>query len=122
VSRGDLAKEKLENLTAEIRKQSGFEYFLLPPSEEEIRAAAKDGMIVVIIASHYNGNAIIVDQYQIRCLHIDHVDSDEIEQKLLEGHLGSRKILEWLWDAIMNPILKDLGFTEPLSNEKWPQV
>jgi CHAT domain-containing protein len=33
-----------------------------------------------------------------------------------------RTMLKWLWDAVVNPVLKELGFTETPDNEPWPHV
>jgi hypothetical protein len=43
----------------------GFDQFLLTPSEEELKAAAESGPIVVINASYYRFDAFIIDTRQI---------------------------------------------------------
>ena len=62
------AHTKLNKLVKGFRRQPGFEDFLDAPSEGEIRAAAKNGPIVVINISKYRCEAILVEQHQIRSL------------------------------------------------------
>ncbi|KAL9122176.1 MAG: hypothetical protein Q9187_001266 [Circinaria calcarea] len=119
--RYDAGKE-LDKLIFDIRKRPGFKDFLLPPSEKEMQAAARCGPIVVINVSEYRCDALLVEQHQIRSLALPHLNSKDIEKKTQRGRLGSREILEWLWDAIANPILDALGFTQPPSGESWPHV
>jgi CHAT domain-containing protein len=33
-----------------------------------------------------------------------------------------RTMLKWLWDAAVNPVLEELGFTETPDNEPWPHI
>jgi hypothetical protein len=44
-SRRSTAGHELDNLIVEIRKRLGFKNFLLPPSEEEMQAAARYGQL-----------------------------------------------------------------------------
>ncbi|RFN54539.1 putative tpr domain-containing protein [Fusarium flagelliforme] len=52
--------EMLESLIKEIRSLPGFDRFLLPPTEEDIKAAASHGPIVVLNASQYRCTALVV--------------------------------------------------------------
>jgi len=52
----------LDRLFIKIREQPGFERFLLPPSEDEYRAAATYGPIIVINVSEYRCDAILVER------------------------------------------------------------
>jgi septal ring factor EnvC (AmiA/AmiB activator) len=45
---------------AEIRNLRGFSRFLLPLSYEDLQAAARHGPVIILIASQYSCNAIIV--------------------------------------------------------------
>ncbi|KAG1841934.1 CHAT domain-containing protein [Suillus subalutaceus] len=47
-------------VVAEIRNLKGFSRFLLPPSYRELRAAARHGPVIILVASQYSCNAIIV--------------------------------------------------------------
>lgn len=123
------AGKEFDELVAKIRTLSGFEDFLLPPSETEIKAAARPGPIVVVNVSRYRCDALLVEQHQIRALPLTQLSFDEVEDKApksdLESQevLGSQEVLEWLWDMVTEPILEALGFTGPPPSENsWPHV
>ncbi|KAJ8062013.1 hypothetical protein OCU04_009795 [Sclerotinia nivalis] len=115
------ANKRLDEVIENIRQQSGFEKFLLPPSEEEMLFAARSGPIVVLNVSEYRCNAIIVEKHQIRLLNLPNLTKKEIEEKSIEI-LGTPKVLGWLWDVAVHPILEALGFTQPPSDGNWPHV
>ncbi|KAG1758648.1 CHAT domain-containing protein [Suillus occidentalis] len=63
----DLAATEYRRLTrqweaavAEIRNIQAFSRFLLPPSYEDLQAAARHGPVIILIASRYSCSAIIV--------------------------------------------------------------
>lgn len=114
--------QELDQLIADIREMPGFEDFLRPPSEDAMRDAARCGPIAIVNVSRFRCDAILVDQDQIRSVHLSRLTSDEIEQRALGGNLGSLEILEWLWDVIARPILDTLGFTGPPSSNDWPRI
>ncbi|XEU99252.1 hypothetical protein FSHL1_004539 [Fusarium sambucinum] len=62
------ADKKLDGLITRIRKQPGFEDYLLPPSETAMRAAAQKGPIVVINVSRFRCDAIIVKPDRLHLL------------------------------------------------------
>ncbi|KAM0148086.1 hypothetical protein ACHAPG_010202 [Botrytis cinerea] len=115
------ASKRLNEVIEEIRQQDGFRDFLLPPSKEEMVAAARLGSIVVINVSKYRCDAILVEKHQIRLLHLPDLSKKEIEEKSVEI-LGTPKVLEWLWDVAVHPILEALGFIQPPSDGNWPHV
>ncbi|KAG1728418.1 hypothetical protein EDB19DRAFT_2027971 [Suillus lakei] len=49
-----------EAVVAEICNLQGFSRFLLPPSYEDLQAAARHGPVIIFIASEYSCSAIIV--------------------------------------------------------------
>ncbi|KAG1753655.1 CHAT domain-containing protein [Suillus paluster] len=49
-----------EATVTEVRNLHGFSRFLLPPSYEDLQAAAHDGPVIILIASKYSCNALIV--------------------------------------------------------------
>ncbi|TGO15144.1 hypothetical protein BPAE_0591g00040 [Botrytis paeoniae] len=115
------ANKRLDQVIEQIRQQDGFEDFLLPPSKEEMLFAARFGSIVVINISEYRCDAILVEQHQIRSLNLPNLTKKEIEEKSVEI-LGTPKVLQWLWDVAVHPILEALGFTQPPSDGNWPHV
>jgi len=117
-----VAGQELDELIIKIRKQPGFEDFLLPPTKEEIQAAARSGPIIVINVSEYRCDALLVEQHQIRSLALPNLNSKEIKEKGRREGLKSLKVLAWLWDTVANPILDALEFTQPPSDDNWPHV
>ncbi|KAM0380172.1 hypothetical protein ACHAO7_012024 [Fusarium culmorum] len=73
------ADEKLDNLLARIRKEPGFEDYLLPPSEVAMKTAAKKGPIVVINVSRFRCDAIIVESDQLRLLPLPKLTLPDVE-------------------------------------------
>jgi hypothetical protein len=117
------ADRELDKLIIEIRKQPGFDDFLLAPSEDEMRLAAQKGPIVTINVSRYRCDAILIAQDKISSLHLPNLTSEEIEEKAkTTDDLGSPIILEWLWDAIMHPVLESLGLDRSPSGNNWPHI
>ncbi|KAG2339280.1 hypothetical protein BDR05DRAFT_992138 [Suillus weaverae] len=53
-------QEQWEAAVAEIRNIQGFSRFLLPPSYEDLQAAARHGPVIILIASQYSCSAIVV--------------------------------------------------------------
>ncbi|KAH8663217.1 CHAT domain-containing protein [Ilyonectria robusta] len=86
------ADQKFTELIAKIRAQPGFESFFLPPTADELMAAANQGPIVVVNLSSYRSS------------------------------FDMESLLEWLWDAICRPCLDALGFKDPPSDDNWPRV
>jgi tetratricopeptide (TPR) repeat protein len=123
VSRRYEAGKEFDELLNRIRKLTGFENFLLPPSETEIKAAALCGPIVVINVSKFRCDALLVQPHQIQVLPLTQLSIEEVESRTKRGDLGNYEILEWLWDKVTKPILDALGFTQPPSSDQsWPHV
>ncbi len=122
VSRRYEASKEVEQLIAEIRKQPGSEDFLLAPGEGEVRAAARNGPIVVVNVSEHRCDAILVERHQTRSLALPRLTNEETKEKAQRDNLGSPYILEWLWEAVASPILDALGFTQPPIDDNWPHI
>ena len=117
-----VAGDKLDKLVGEIRATPGFEDFLLAPTECAVQGAARYGPIVVVNVSALRCDALLIEQHRIRSLALPHLKSHEIEEKARQHNLDSPRVLEWLWDVIANPILTEIGFTQPPSGDDWPRV
>ncbi|KAI3322317.1 CHAT domain-containing protein [Xylariaceae sp. AK1471] len=115
------AGESLDELLLEIRKHVGFETYLDVPSEEDMRAAARDGPIVVLNVSDYRCDAILIEKHQIRSQTMNQLDRKQIKA-MSQRNPESPEILEWLWNSIANPILDALGFSQPVSGDIWPRL
>ncbi|KAL5319062.1 hypothetical protein ACEPPN_014132 [Leptodophora sp. 'Broadleaf-Isolate-01'] len=117
------ARKEFDQLVTKIQKLPGFEDFLLPPSETEIKAAARCGPIVVINVSKYRCDALLVEPHRVQAMALTQLSIEEVEEKAWGADLGSHEVLEWLWDKVIQQILDALGFTQPpSSDESWPHV
>ena len=116
------ANQRLDDLLIEIRKQAGFERFMLPLSQAEIQAAAADGPIVFLNTSFYCCNAFIVEQHQIRTVPLPRLDPTTIQDKWNQLSLELPRTLKWLWDVVAGPVLDALGLTQPPLDDQWPYI
>jgi tetratricopeptide (TPR) repeat protein len=118
VDRQHDTEEQLKNLLEDIRVQSGFEDFLLAPSAENLLAAAKDGPIAIINVSQFGCHALIIERSGSRTVPLPALFWDDIHHR----NRGSLGTLEWLWDAIVSPVLNALGFTQKPPGDDWPHI
>ncbi|KAG7406518.1 hypothetical protein Forpe1208_v014072 [Fusarium oxysporum f. sp. rapae] len=119
--RGEASIE-LDSLIVEIRKYPGFSHFLESPNEDEIRAAASLGPVVVINLSKFHYDAILVEQHQIRSLPLPHLTMDKMNEKESQDSSTSPSMLEWLWDVAAKPILQALGIEGLPPDDNWPHI
>ncbi|KAI1825596.1 CHAT domain-containing protein [Xylaria intraflava] len=110
--------KRLDLLIQEIRSHSGFERFLLPASETQVREAASNGPIVMINISRHRCDALLIEPDSISILELPHLSPSDLESK----NPNSLETLGWLWDTIVCPILDRLGFTETPNDCQWPHV
>jgi hypothetical protein len=115
------AGRKLEEKIQTIRTLPGFDRFLLAPSEDELRTAAKYGPIVVINISQYRCDALIIENNRIWSLELPRLHTSNIRDRTMEA-LTAPKMLEWLWETITQPVLHALGFTQAPSDGCWPRI
>ncbi|RYP55468.1 hypothetical protein DL770_010906 [Monosporascus sp. CRB-9-2] len=117
------AGKKLEEMIQKIRKLSGFDRFLLAPSEDEMEAAAAPGPIVIINVSRYRCDALIIEKRGLRAVQLPHMDNGEVRARA--AALGSDSIntqlLEWLWETTAKPVLDVLGFSK-YPRGCWPRI
>lgn len=120
--------QRFDETVETIRAQPGFERFLLPPTADEMRAAAKPGPIVVINISDYRSDAFLVQSHQITVLELPNLSVESAEEHAKQIRLGrqsgaprqTRATLEWLWDVAAKPILKRLQFE--IHPAEWPRI
>jgi hypothetical protein len=117
---------------SEIRKQPGFEPFMIAPTADELAGQADAGPLIVINASPERSDAIIVRRsgtmavplpvlrdgligqittfrVAIRAVH----DADSMPGRLA-GQDAIFGVLEWLWDAVAAPVLAELGWDDEM--------
>ncbi|KAG7417610.1 putative 30S ribosomal protein S17-like protein [Fusarium oxysporum f. sp. rapae] len=118
------ANEEFDVLLGEVRGKSGFETFLLPPTEAELMAAATPDPIVVINVSFYRCDAFIIDSTGIRTIDLPDLSQSKLRAwasfPSARSELASR--LEWLWYALCHPCLGALGLTYPVLDDNWPHT
>jgi hypothetical protein len=122
VDRCSVADREFDELLVEIRERPGFKDFLLPPSAEEMQAAAEYGPIVVVNVSEYRCDALLVENHQIRSTILPDLNRRDIIAHASSGDRGVPRVLEWLWGSVTGPVLDALGFTSPLTDGKWPRI
>ncbi|KAG1844242.1 CHAT domain-containing protein [Suillus subluteus] len=114
-------QEQWGAVVAEIRNLKGFSRFLLPPSYEDLQAAARYGPVIILVASQYSCSAIVVPtsgeprhvQFpRITLIHLEKLKSDFAREIRLASFMRpeeTRKelqvLLRTVWDDIMLPIV-----------------
>ncbi|KAI8648309.1 CHAT domain-containing protein [Fusarium sp. Ph1] len=114
------AVNRMPVLLREIRGHPGFERFLLPPSEAEMKHAAARGPIVVINVSRHRCDALIVEKVGMRVIKLPQLSPKKILARA--PHVRSLETLDWLWTTAVHPVLDALGFSEPPTADSWPHV
>jgi len=126
VRRRRAADQKFSELIMRIRAQSEFDNFLLPPTPDELMAAADPDPIIVINLSSYRCDAFLIERDQIRVLKLPGLTLTEVQKQAqdLSRQAASdiTSMLEWLWDIVCCPSLEALGFKTPISDTNWPRV
>ncbi|KAG1887597.1 CHAT domain-containing protein [Suillus subluteus] len=105
-----------EAAVAEIRDLRAFSRFLLPPSYEDLQAAARQGPVIILIASQYSCSAIIVstsgDPHHVPLPSVTLTDLTNLKDPSRMNPTESRTDLivlsRIIWDEIMLPIVNVL--------------
>ncbi|KAF5719331.1 hypothetical protein FGLOB1_1243 [Fusarium globosum] len=106
------AGEHISSLLKDIRSKAGFKNFSRPEDEERMRSAAALGPVIVVIVGPLTCDAIIIQQDGFSAIPLHKLNQFDIDSKYRSLGRGSLKVLEWLWDAVAEPVLNALGFTE----------
>ncbi|KAG2116370.1 TPR-like protein [Suillus cothurnatus] len=107
----------------EIRKIEGFSRFLLPPLFSDLQDAARDGPIIVLIASKSSCDAIIIPHKQPPTNIPLPTDLEKLQ--ILAARLQRRSppalttALAELWDDVVRPVVKNLGPFAPRGSRIW---
>ncbi|KAG1824300.1 CHAT domain-containing protein [Suillus variegatus] len=110
-----------ETAVAEIRDLPAFSRFLLPPSYEDLQAAARQGPVIILIASQYSCSAIIVptsgDPHHVPLPSIALADLKILKDRFARAIRDSSRmnpresrtdlivLSRIIWDQIMLPIV-----------------
>ncbi|KAF5712791.1 30S ribosomal S17P protein [Fusarium mundagurra] len=118
------ADEEFDELLKAVRGKSGFETFLLPPTEAELMEAATPDPVIVINVSFYRCDAFIIERTGIRTIELPDLSQNKLRVwasfPSARSELGSR--LEWLWDSLCHPCLDALGLKSPVLDDSWPHI
>ncbi|KAH0611890.1 uncharacterized protein H6S33_009942 [Morchella sextelata] len=124
----------MEELVADIRDLPGFEGFQLPPRSDELMAMAIEGPIVTFLCTKFRNDAIIVTATSIKSLMLPQLIYEDAESwmrkiptlvriarsKYGENNSQMDKLLSWLWDSAVAPVLNELQLK--MSGDKLPRV
>lgn len=116
------AGQKLEQTIQAIRKQPGFDRFLLASSEDELTAAASFGVIVMINVSDYGCDALIIEKSKLRTCPLPQLQSSHVRAYKKKKEMRSLEVLKWLWESTAKPVLDELGYTSIPLNDCWPRI
>ncbi|RYP54761.1 hypothetical protein DL769_010292 [Monosporascus sp. CRB-8-3] len=120
------ADQKFSELITKIRAQSGFYNFLLPPTAEELMAAADPNPIIVVNLSSYRCDAFLIRRDRIKVLELPGLTLEEVQERARNLQLSRliipSSLLEWLWDVVARPSLDALGFRDTISDDNWPRI
>jgi tetratricopeptide (TPR) repeat protein len=139
ISRRHHASKELDDLLKLIRsKLEGFENFLLCPSDVQLQALGSPGPVVFLNCSSVGSDAFLVTEAGIRRIELPNLISSDLAIKAEElitclekysmrtrsqTNATLARLLEWLWDVAVEPVLEDLGYgTQPKVNDEWPHV
>ncbi|KAG1769132.1 CHAT domain-containing protein [Suillus placidus] len=111
-------------VVAEIRNLKGFSRFLLPPSYEDMQAAACQGPVIILIASRYSCSAIVVptsgEPHHVPFPSITLTDLKNFKDRFARAirnasTMGPKQprndlivLLRAVWDEIMLPVVNVL--------------
>ncbi|WP_369263629.1 CHAT domain-containing protein [Streptomyces sp. R35] len=136
-----LARE-FASVLAEIRAHDEFASFGLPPAMDELVAQSAHGPVVVFNISGYGSDALLLTETGVTAVplpglrYITLIDRiNAFHQALSTAVLGKTgasrreaqgtlsRILEWLWDTAVEPVLTALGHdSQPPPLAIWPRV
>ncbi|KAG1758313.1 CHAT domain-containing protein [Suillus occidentalis] len=124
--------EDWNGVVEEIRKINGFSRFLLPPLFSDLQDAARDGPIIVLVASRSSCNAIVIPHQQPPTSIQLPTDFEKLARLVLalqeaigkdpnpNGHQRALvKALRKLWDDIVHPVVENLAEIAPRGSRIW---
>ncbi|MFF5219404.1 CHAT domain-containing protein [Micromonospora sp. NPDC000442] len=135
-------RDRWTALMAEARTRPHLERFQLPSTCDELVALAGDGPIAVVNLSRYRCDALLLTCGGLIAVPLPGLSLDSVQQRLPDfvgtvDDIGKtaplkrmrareqvvEEMLEWLWEAVAEPVLRALGFTGPPGEgQPWPRM
>jgi tetratricopeptide (TPR) repeat protein len=138
------AARQWDTLIGEVRGLPGFHDFARYPTAAQLRLAAAEGAVVVVNISRWRCSALLVTNEAIRVRQLPDLTYDAVLDRatiyldaVLKFQNADRdpntarialeqaitRTLEWLWDAIAEPVLETLGHQHtPMDGQPWPRL
>ena len=122
---------ELETVVTKIRELPGVSHFLLPPLFSDLQQAACNGPVIIVNASTYGCDALVVlvDRYPVHIpLSITKDGVRELSSKLATVTARAKSmdvtrdlaiLLRELWDEVVSPIVNFLQTVYPLQSRIW---
>ncbi|MFI8347991.1 CHAT domain-containing protein [Streptomyces sp. NPDC085596] len=127
-----------ERLVAEIRALPGFSDFLDGPTTAEVRACAERGPVVVVYASPYRSDALVLLPDRVLLVPLPDAGLPAVETQVRrlaaalaeaaapDGERAAQEavagVLAWTWDHVTGPVLAALGLSAPPTDGAWPRL
>ncbi|MGC4999988.1 CHAT domain-containing protein [Streptomyces sp. DT195] len=127
-----------ERMVAEIRALPGFGGFLGGPTTAEVRACAGRGPVVVVYASPYRSDALVLLPDRVLLVPLPGAGLAAVEAQVRrlgtalagaavpDGERAAQEavagVLAWTWDHVSGPVLGALGVSAPPPDGAWPRV
>jgi hypothetical protein len=128
-------RAELDKVVAEIRQIPGFEFFLAPPTFDEIAAISLTAPLAYIAATQHDGVALVVENGQVNVIWLPGLTDDIVRTEAISflksyaarsnsasqvGTSGERakaldRVTRWLWDVLMGPLLDRVAFPPRLT-------
>jgi len=134
--------QRWNNLLSEIRGLSGFETFLLPPTADSLASAASAGPVVLLNASQFRCDALILSHGaeghpQLQVVNLPRLDirvaADQADTILSafngtgaatfdEVNAAARAALGWLWTTVVQPVLSRMELGQAGRGAPLPRI
>ncbi|KAI9826049.1 MAG: hypothetical protein M1832_000498 [Thelocarpon impressellum] len=130
---------RLEQIESDIRLLPGFERFQLPPTSEQLIDLAKSGPLVCFNVTSDRSDALMVSASSIDSIHLPELNISELKENVQriigpsrlsrssvldksKSNKEMRRILRWLWDVAVQPVLQKLGLLTPADSSQLPRL
>lgn len=120
------AAADLAALTEQIRAETPFTTFGLPPAIDHLLAEAALGPIVFISESDHRADALVLTLSGVTVVELDFTQDEFLDQigvfyRAQRTGRGLDTVLGWLWDRVAGPVLESLGYTRTPDGQ-WPRL